>query len=74
VHFNLNFFLTEYLQGSTGSSGGLSPFDINKHSERVKMFHKSPGLPPDFYTSKPVVTSTSEVTVALHVYYILYSI
>ncbi|XP_048766508.2 uncharacterized protein LOC125673759 [Ostrea edulis] len=52
----------ESLQGSTGGgSGGFSPFDIDKHSERVKMFHKSPGIPPGIYTSKPRVTSESVI-------------
>ncbi|XP_062590422.1 uncharacterized protein LOC134252019 [Saccostrea cucullata] len=49
----------ESLQGSTASSGGLSPFDMAKHSERIQMFHKSPGLPPGLYTSKPMLNPTS---------------
>ncbi|XP_061198346.1 uncharacterized protein LOC133206400 [Saccostrea echinata] len=48
----------ESLQGSTANSGGLSPFDMAKHSERIQMFHKSPGLPPGLYTSKPMLTSS----------------
>lgn len=50
------------LQGSVASSGGLSPFDLAKHSERIQLFHKSPGLPPGLYTSKPNFTSQSVTT------------
>ncbi|XP_062595906.1 uncharacterized protein LOC134257286, partial [Saccostrea cucullata] len=49
----------ESLQGSAASSGGLSPFDMAKHSERIQMFHKSPGLPPGLYTSKPMLNPSA---------------
>lgn len=51
----------ESLQGSVAISDGLSPFDLAKHSERIQLFHKSPGLPPGLYTSNPNFTLQSVV-------------